>query len=322
MARIAIIGGSGHVGTYLVPRLVTIGHHVMNISRGTAKPYRPHAAWSRVEQVKVDRAAEDADGKFGARIAELKPDIVVDMIAFELDSVKQIVEALRGKIEHYIFCSSIWVYGNSSTVPTSEEEMPSGALEAYGQKKAEIEEWLLNQARVTGFPATSFRPGHIVGEGWVPINPQAHFNPDLYSTIARGEEIVLPNFGLEMLHHVHADDCALWVERAIHHRNATIGEAFNTVSSQAVTLKGYAEAMYRWFGQEPKLKFKPYDEWAQVVQKAEAECAWGHIARNSCMSIEKSRQRIGWVPRYSSLEAVQQSVGVLIEQGKVTENKS
>jgi hypothetical protein len=38
-------------------------------------------------------------------------------------------------------------------------------------------------------------------------------------------------------------------------------EVFNTVSSQALTLRGYAEAMYRWFGREPRLSFAPFDQW-------------------------------------------------------------
>ncbi len=45
MAKVVIIGGAGHVGTYLVPRLVEAGHRVVNVSRGVARPYRPHAAW-------------------------------------------------------------------------------------------------------------------------------------------------------------------------------------------------------------------------------------------------------------------------------------
>jgi nucleoside-diphosphate-sugar epimerase len=50
-----------------------------------------------------------------------------------------------------------------------------------------------------------------------------------------------------MLHHVHADDVAQWLICAIEQRATSIGEAFNNVSSQALTLRGYAEAMYRWF---------------------------------------------------------------------------
>ena len=178
MARIVIIGGSGHVGAYLVPALVERGHEVVNVSRGTRAPYRPHPVWKAVEQVLVDRKAEEEEGKFGSRIAGLGADIVIDMISFELESTQQLVHALRGKIEHYLFCSSIWVYGHGVSIPTTEVERPN-AIDKYGVNKAKIEAWLLQQSRRDGFPATSFRPGHIVGEGWVPINPQANPNPDV-----------------------------------------------------------------------------------------------------------------------------------------------
>jgi len=317
MARIVVIGGSGHVGSYLLPSLVERGHEVLNVSRGTASPYREHAAWKAIEHVAVDRKAEEAEGRFGAKIADLNADVVVDMISFELEGAQQLVEALRGKIEHYLFCSSIWVYGHATTVPSVETD-PTNAIDDYGVNKAKIERWLLQQARRDGFPATSFRPGHIVGEGWVPINPQANANPDVFSQMARGEELVLPNLGLEMVHHVHADDVAQWIIRAIEQRAASVGEVFNTVSTHALTLRGYAEAMYRWFEQEPRLSFAPFDQWRLGLTESDAHSSRGHIMRSSCVSIEKSRQRLGYQPRFSSLESIQQSVKALIASGRVT----
>jgi nucleoside-diphosphate-sugar epimerase len=321
MARIVIIGGSGHVGTYLVPALVERGHEVANVSRGEAAPYRPHPAWKTVEHVVVDRRAEEAAGKFGSRIAALNADIVIDMISFELEGTRQLVEALRGKVEHYLFCSTIWVYGHATSVPSIETDR-TNAIDTYGINKAKIEAWLLQQARRHGFPATSFRPGHIVGEGWVPINPQANTNLNVFSLIARGEELVLPNLGLEMLHHVHADDVAQWVICAIGQRAASIGEVFNTVAAHALTLRGYAEAMYRWFGQEPRLSFAPFIQWKLSLEKSDAESSWGHIVRSSCVSIEKSRQRLGYSPRFTSLEAIQQSVTALIASGRIAVPKA
>ncbi len=317
MARIVVIGGSGHVGTYLLPLLVARGHEVVNVSRGKAAPYRGHAAWNAIEQVSVDRRAEEAQGRFGARIAGLNADIVVDMITFELGGAQQLVEALRGKIEHYLFCSSIWVCGHAATVPSVESD-PTNAIDAYGTNKAEVELWLLQQARRHGFPATCFRPGHIVGEGWVPINPQANTNPEVFSRIACGEELTLPNLGLEMVHHVHADDVAQWIICAIEQRAASIGEVFNTVSSHALTLRGYAEAMFRWFGQEPRLAFVPFEQWKGGLSESDAKTSWGHVMRSSCVSIEKSRLRLGYSPRFSSLEAIQESVKALIVSGRVS----
>ena len=316
MSRIIIIGGSGHVGSYLVPALVEAGHDVVNVSRGAARPYRPHRAWSHVEAVQLDRKAEEQAGQFGKKIAALGPDVVIDMIAFDLASTQHIVESLRGRIEHYLFCSTIWVYGRLASVPSTEVDPPN-PIDAYGRGKAESEAWLMREARLGRFPATSFRPGHIVGQGWVPISPIGNADPKTFSRIARGEEIVLPNLGLETIHHVHASDVALWIMCAIECRAASIGEVFNTVSSQAVNLRGYAEAVYGWFGREPRLAFKPFETWIQDLGEW-AENTRGHVIRSSCHSIEKSRSRLGYQPRYSSLEAVRESLQALIERGVVS----
>src|SRR5262245_36802561 len=98
MSRVVIIGGSGHVGTYLVPRLVEAGFEVVNVSRGERAAYTPNAAWGSVKTVKLDRDAEDKAGTFGRKIRELKPDIVIDMICFTLSSATQLTEALRGEV--------------------------------------------------------------------------------------------------------------------------------------------------------------------------------------------------------------------------------
>ena len=69
--RIAVIGGSGHIGSFLVPMLVRAGHQVLNLSRGTSQPYVRDEAWSDVRPIAVDREAEDLDGTFGPRVAAL-----------------------------------------------------------------------------------------------------------------------------------------------------------------------------------------------------------------------------------------------------------
>jgi nucleoside-diphosphate-sugar epimerase len=316
MSRVVVIGGSGHIGTYLIPALVERGHDVVNVSRGQAKSYRQHAAWDRVEQVIVDRTAEERLGVFGSHIAELRPDIVVDLISFDLASTQSLVEALRGKVEHFLHCGTIWVYGHNAAVPADESD-PVNPFGDYGINKAAIETWLLHEARRSAFPATVFRPGHIVGPGWLPIGPLGNFNREVFSRMARGEEIVLPNFGLETLHHVHADDVAQFVLLAIANRSASVGETFNVVSEKALNLRGYAEAMFRWFGFEPKIRFLPFDEWKTGLSPEEAHHAWEHISRSACLSIEKARRRLGYQPRYTSLAAIQEAVAALIAAGEI-----
>ena len=50
MPRVVVIGGTGHVGTYMVPRLVEAGHDVVVVARNKRQPYLAHAAWNQVER--------------------------------------------------------------------------------------------------------------------------------------------------------------------------------------------------------------------------------------------------------------------------------
>lgn len=316
MRRVVIIGGSGHVGTYLVPRLVEAGFKVINITRGQRQPYRPHAAWAEVESVVIDRDAAEADGSFGGLIFDLKADILIDMVCFTLASAQHLVEAVRGEVQHFLHTGTIWVHGPSVVVPTTEMQ-PRRPFGEYGVQKAAIEAYLMHEARRERFPATIVHPGHIVGVGWEPLNPAGHFDPAVFSTIASGRELVLPNLGMETVHHVHADDVAQMFMRAIARWSVSVGEAFHTVSPAAVTLRGYAEAMAAWFGKEPNLAYLPWPEWQRTHSETEATATWDHIAHSPNCSIAKAERLLDYKPRYSSLEAVQESVQSLVERGIV-----
>jgi len=209
---------------------------------------------------------------------------------------------------------AIWVHGSSVEVPTT-EAAPRTAFGDYGQRKAAIEAWLLNQA--SQFPVTILHPGHLVGPGWAPINPAGNFNPAVFSLLLQGKPIQLPNIGMETVHHVHADDVAQCFVKAMEQRSAALGEAFHVVSPAAITLRGYAERVSAWFGHAAQLQFLSWEEWKQGVTEKDAAMTWDHIAHSPNCSIAKARTRLGYEPRYSSLVAVRESLDWLIERGVV-----
>jgi nucleoside-diphosphate-sugar epimerase len=314
--RVVIIGGSGHVGTYLVPRLVDAGYEVINVSRAQREPYQAHGAWGSVQRVNANREQEDAQGVFGQRIRALEPDIVIDMICFTLASAQQIAECLRGQVQHFLHCGTIWSMGHSVEVPAT-EETPRRPFGEYGIQKSAIQDYLLDHARRHGFPVTVLQPGHIVGTGWIPINPAGNLDPGVFTRLARGDEVALPNLGLETLHHVHADDVAQSFAQAMANRSVSVGEAFHVVSPAALTLRGYAERVAAWFGQPALLKFLPWEEWKQTVSEEHAAQTWDHIAHSPNASIAKARRLLDYQPRYSSLQAIYESLEWLMQRGIV-----
>lgn len=315
--RIVVIGGSGHIGSFLVPRLVRAGHTVFNITRGLSSSYSDTATeWQQVQQVVVDRVAQDAEGTFGETILALQPEVVIDLVCFTIESATLLVEALRGKVSHLIHCGSIWRYGVSHKLPISEDAAFTAPPEdEYGIEKAKIADFLKRESASGGLVTTSIHPGHIVGPGWHPVGPLGNLNPDVWKAISGGEVIKVPSIGAEMLHHVHADDLALAFELAVANRDAAAGEDFNIVSPKALNLRGFLEIASKWFGQQLKIENVGWDEFAEINSAEDFAESWEHLERSHAHSIEKAKQVLGYSPRYESDEAVLEAVRWLIENG-------
>ena len=314
--RVVVIGATGHIGGYLVPRLVSAGHDVVTLSRHARPYYREHASWTQVTNVTVDRDAEEAAGTFGPRVADFEADAVVDLICFEPDSARQLVEALRPKRTYLVHCGTIWIHGPSTVVPTT-EDAPRRPFGQYGKAKAAIEELLLEESRSGGLPVALLHPGHIVGPGWVPVNPAGNLELSVFERLATGQEVALPNLGMETLHHVHADDVAQAFALAIERPEAATGESFHVTSERAMTLRGYAEAIAELLGQPSRLSLLAWEIWRDTVTKAAAELTWDHIAHSPSMSIDKARRLLGYNPTYTSLEAIQESLAWLVANGRL-----
>ena len=131
-------------------------------------------------------------------------------------------------------CGTIWVHGPAERVPVTEDE-PRRAYGAYGTGKAEAEAFLQRETQSGGVPSVILHPGHITGPGWPVITPAGNLDADVWRRLATGEPLALPDLGLGVLHHVHADDVAQAFERALT-RPAAIGSSFHVVSEQAMTL--------------------------------------------------------------------------------------
>jgi nucleoside-diphosphate-sugar epimerase len=87
------------------------------------------------------------------------------------------------------------------------------------------------------------------------------------------------------------------------------------VSPRAVSLRGYAERIAAWFGQPAILRFVPWEDWRASVSERDARVTFDHIAHSPNCSIEKARTLLGYAPRFSSLEAVQESVTEMQRSG-------
>lgn len=316
--RAIVIGGCGHIGTYLVPRLVEDGYEVLSITRGKREPYKTSGMWKWVEQVIMDREEEEKNNTYGKKLASLKPDIVVDLLTYQPDNLSRIVECLDGVVSHYVFCSSIWAHGAASVVPAP-EELPRKPFGDYGIGKAGCEAYLHEAYRKNRFPETVVMPGHITGPGWNFINPCGNLDPMVFQRIGRGQKIWLPNFGMETLHNVHADDVAQVFANAIRYRNRALGESFHAAAPAAVTMRGIAEKMYMWFGRTPDIEYLPWKEWCEkTADKGFISSTENHVRHSDNYSIEKARTLLNYQPRYTIFQAMCEGVESMLARGVIS----
>jgi nucleoside-diphosphate-sugar epimerase len=315
MSRVVVVGATGHIGTYLIPRLVRGGHEVIAMSRGTREPYHTSPEWNSVTRITVDRDAEDAAGAFGARVADLRPDAVIDLVCFTAESARQLVDALRPARPLLVHCGTIWVHGPALRVPLTEDE-PRTAYGEYGTGKAEIEALLHRETLAGGVPAVVLHPGHISGPGWPVITPAGNLDPAVWTQLATGQPLALPDHGLGVLNHVHADDVAQAFERALS-RPAAIGASFHVTAEESMTLRGLAAGVARWFGREPVLEFVDWEEFDRRVAPGHAEATREHTFRSITASIARARDMLGYAPRYTSLDALHEALTWLAANGQV-----
>ena len=301
--RTVVIGAAGHIGTYLIPMLVDNGYETIAITRKMSQPYEDAPAWHKVERVLLDR---EKDPDFIEKLKAMKPDVIVDLVNYHAAETEKIVDGFRDSgLSHYLYCSSCWAHGMAETIPFDPDDLKKEPFDDYGKDK-----------RKNGFPATIVMPGQISGPGWTIINPWGNTSIRVFQEIADGKEIALPNFGQEILHHVHGCDVAQVFYQAIVHRNRALGEAFDAESADHVTLYGFAKHMYEYFGRKPKIRFLPWPEWcAYEGSPEECEHTYCHIARSGVFSIEKAKRLLGYKPKFSCLETIDLAVKSYIDRG-------
>jgi nucleoside-diphosphate-sugar epimerase len=210
--RILILGGTGFIGPHQVRYALAHGHKVTLFNRG-----KVHIGWpGQVEQLLGDRNTGDLKALEGREW-----DVCIDNPTTLPSWVRDAGQVLRGRIEQYIFISTISVYAQDDK-PADEsaplasytgknamaetlESLRANVGELYGPLKAVSEQEAAKQ-----FPAmaTVIRPGLIVGPG----DPTDRFT---YWPVrlSRGGNVLAPGDGSDPVQFIDARDLAEWTIR-------------------------------------------------------------------------------------------------------------
>ena len=292
--RILILGGTGFTGPHQVRYALERGHRVTLFNRGKA----PTGGSGQVEELIGDRNTGDLTALEGREW-----DVCIDNPTTLPFWVRDIGRVLRGKIQQYVFISTISVYADNDR-PADEsaplarytgtdamaetmESFRANVGDLYGPLKAVSEQEAEKQ-----FPGmtTIIRPGLIVGPG-----DQSDRFTYWPVCLSRGGEVLAPGDGSDPVQIIDARDLAEWTIRMTESR--TIGTFNATGPEQPIQMRGLLTGIATAIHSDARITWVPWGfletrkvvPWSDMPVWVPGEGDSAGFARRS-----HSQRRCGW----------------------------
>ena len=237
--RLLVLGGTGLISTAIVNRLVAEKHVPVLFNRGVTKS----RVAGDVETIVGDRSDFKA---FAAAMRGVKVDAVIDMITYDAKTATNSVRVFGGKVSHYVFCSTVCVYGGPLTEHPADESEPHRPVSDYGRNKSQAEATFMNAHGDSGFPVTTMRPSHCYGPGRALLGIWG-YDRSLVTRLRKGKPILVPGDGQGLWQPGYIDDMAKGFVGALG-RKATLGKAYNIVGDEIMTWHDFHARMARAIG--------------------------------------------------------------------------
>lgn len=248
---VAVLGGTGFIGSFTVAALLANGYRVRAMARGASNLqavfYQPGVDIVRGDvkrRADLDKVMAGADfvvnlahGGGGANFEAIRAAMV--------DSAKEVAQAcLANQIKRLVHVGSIsglflGQQGSVLTGATPPDPRPETRND-YAHAKALADGAVLQIHRQSGLPVVLLRPGLVVGSGTSPFHGGlGFFNNDQYC--------VGWNAGKNPLPWVLADDCADAIVASLTAPSA-VGKAYNLVGDVCPSARQYLQDLARVVG--------------------------------------------------------------------------
>ena len=286
--KIVVIGGTGHVGGFMVPMLVEAGNDVVVVGSGRT-PLPEGDVWQQVEYLACNVGDADDVKKLSAVAAE----VVIDMTG----QIGNIYNELKTISKHFVACGSLWMYGEPVVVPTPEKTQNECVVsEGYAKRYVEILE-LLEKSKADGVAFTAIMPPNICGPGKIPLDLLGGRDIELHRGYMAGEEVVLPDGAEVLLGPCDAEDIAACFVKAIENRDNAAGQIFNVGSGHAVTVSELVKVFERIYEVDIPVRRCSWDEYVSTVSPGIVY--WWHFKAHMCPAISKAKRLLGYEPKYT-----------------------
>lgn len=301
--KVLVIGGTGHVGSFLVPMLLAQGHDVYVGTRGL-RPARRDANLDGAKFITCD--IKDAESLKALRTHHF------DAVAEFPGHAFAVWNALKDTIGHLVACGSLWMFGNPRVVPTPESFQNPCLFGGYDTRYEQMLT-MIAEAGLCQADFTAIMPPNICGPGKIPLDCMGGRSLELHKAHQRGEPVILPDGPEALIGPCDAEDIAALFALAINNRTAAAGQIFNVGANDSVTATQLVQLFSEIHGVNIPIQRVSWDTYTNKVNTDMG--GWWHFYAHMLPDISKAKKLLGYEPRYTAKETLRRAVEWLYSEG-------
>jgi UDP-glucose 4-epimerase len=282
--NIAVVGGSGFIGSFLVDELLSAGHRVVNFD--IQQPKNTEVTHIYVDVTDFTKLSIAMAGQWDAvylmaAVANVDHFFVSPVEAYKvnMDSVINVLEVTRRyNVSRFLYASTVWVYelaGDTGTVDETSHLGLHNVNHLYTVTKLAGEMSAISYNKLYGQDFTILRFG-------IPYGPGARMGTVITEFVRRAmkkEPLVMQGDGSQSRYFIHVADLARGCVAALKPQAAN--KIYNLEGKEKVSIREIAEIVQR---QIP----------GTVIEQTEARKG-DFTARK--ISYDRAKTELGWEPR-------------------------
>jgi UDP-glucuronate 4-epimerase len=294
--RILVTGGAGFIGSHLVEKLLAAGHEVA-ILDDFNDFYDPQIKRANTAGFAKDASTHHLDLRDGAAVRNLfhhekfdtiahlaaragvRPSIQHPQLYYDTNvggTLHLLDAACVTGVERFIFASSSSVYGNSKTVPFSEDQHLTQTLSPYAATKIAAEFLCSTYSHLFRMRVVALRYFTVYGPRQRPDLAIHQFTRRIYA----GQPIEQFGDGTTRRDYTYIDDVIQGTMAALKYEGALF-DIFNLGESETIQLKDLIAAIQNALGRKAKINWLPEQPGDMPL---------------TCANISKARKLLGYNP--------------------------
>jgi nucleoside-diphosphate-sugar epimerase len=295
--RVLVTGGAGFVGSNAVRRLAGLGAEVTvldNLETGSRENLPPSV---RFIQGDVE------NGELVSRlVAEVE--VVLHLAARNIivsthdprsdfstnigGTLNVLLAARQARLERVVYSSSASVYGNSRYLPANEDDPPN-LLSPYAVSKFAGESYCRAFYESYEVPTCVVRYSNVYGPGQNATNPYCGVIAKFFDAALNGRPMSIHGDGLQTRDFTFVED-AVEATLLASLRPRAVGEVFNVATGVETSITSMAKTILEVSGRSARIEHLDRRDIDNI--------------RRRVVSIEKIRQALHWVPRFTLTEGL------------------